>query len=97
MSATSDQPIISMSQSDLEALVRRVVREELMRLTRTSAPSVVDDWSHEGPDDPEGDEALLAEALAVLERYKSKPDAWTSLEDFEAELAQAEANNELPR
>ena len=86
MSTTSDQPIISMSQSDLEALVRRVVREELTRLARASARSVVDDWSHEGPDDPEGDKALLAEALVALMEYQEQPSSRMTWEEFEAEL-----------
>ena len=96
MSATTPQAAISISLTDLEALIRRVMREELARLLRARAPSILDDWSQEGPDDPTGDEELLAEALAVLEQHKDDPDAWMKWEDFKAELARAEAAGELP-
>ena len=55
------------------------------------AMSKVDDWEHKGPDDPRGDEALLAEALAVLQEHGGSADAWMNWEDFEAELDQANA------
>ena len=82
----------TISLTDLEAMIRRVVREELDR----RLPSIVDDWSQEGPDDHAGDEELLADALIVLEQYGDKPEAWTKWEDFEAELDSAEAAGELP-
>ncbi len=82
----------TISLTDLEAMIRRVVREELDR----RLPSIIDDWSQEGPDDPAGDEELLADALIVLEQYKDKPEAWTKWEDFETELDNAEATGELP-
>ena len=63
---------------------------------RATVASILDDWSQEGPDDPAGDEELLAEALAILEQYENDPDAWVSWEDFEAELARTEAAGELP-
>ncbi len=53
-------------------MIRRVVREQLDR----RLPSIVDDWSQEGPDDPAGDEELLADALIVPEQYRDKPEAW---------------------
>jgi hypothetical protein len=84
---------ITLSLSDLETMIRRVIREELARHTL----SVLDDSSQEGPDDPAGDEELLADALIVLEQYKDKPEAWTDWEDFKAELASAEASGELPQ
>jgi len=57
---------------------------------------ILDDWRHEGPDDPESDTLLRAEALAALERYAGQPDCWMSWEEFEAELDRAEAAGELP-
>ena len=96
MSATSTKTSVTISLADLENLIRRVVREELTRLLRQPTPSIGDDWSHEGPDDPAGDAALLADALAVLEEYGDKPETWMKWEDFEAELDRAEANGELP-
>jgi hypothetical protein len=96
MSATTNEVAITISLTDLENLVRRVVREELARLLRAPATSILDDWSHEGPDDPAGDEILLREALAMLKEYGDKPETWMKWEDFEAELARAEASGELP-
>jgi hypothetical protein len=58
--------------------------------------SLVDDWTHEGPDDPEGDRLLLAEALAESERYRAHPQEHMDWEAFKAELRQAEAAGELP-
>jgi hypothetical protein len=78
--------------TDLEAMIRRVIREELAH----HALSVLDDWSQEGPDDRAGDEESLADALVVLEEYKDRPEAWADWEDFKAELARAEAAGELP-
>jgi hypothetical protein len=94
--ATNAQTTITMSPAELEALIRRVVREEISQLVSASKPSILDDSSHEGPDDPEGDRELLTQALAVLEQYGDKPDAWTDWETFKAELKQAEAAGELP-
>ena len=100
MSATMPQAAITISLTDLENLIRRVVREvvheELSRLPRTPATPILDDWSQEGPDDSAGDEQLLHEAMAVLEEYGDKPETWTKWEDFEAELDRAEASGELP-
>lgn len=90
------QATITLTPADLEALVRRIVREEIGRLLHQPARSILDDWKQEGPDDPEGDAVLLREALAVLQEYGDKPDSWMSWEDFEAELDRAEAAGELP-
>lgn len=62
MCTTPAEPVVSMTRSELETLIRRVVREELLRALRPTNP--LDDWSHEGPDDPEGDEIIAREALA---------------------------------
>jgi hypothetical protein len=96
MSATMTQATITISLTDLENLIRRVVREELSRLPRMAALSILDDWSQEGPDDPKGDKELLTEALTMIEEYEKHPEGWKTLEEFEAELAQAEAARELP-
>jgi hypothetical protein len=80
-SATATEAAITISLTDLENLIRRVVREavreELACVAPSPAPSILDDWSHEGPDDPAGDEELLNEALAMLEEYGDKPETWT--------------------
>lgn len=86
---------IPLSPEDLESLIRRVVREELARLA--DAPtSILHDWRHEGPDDPEGDEELAQEAEILSRKYRESPDELMTLEDFEKELAFAEAAGELP-
>jgi len=90
------QTTVSLSPNDLEVLVRRVVREELTRLLHVPVRSILEDWRQEGPDDPAEDELLLREALAVLQGYGDRPEAWMNWEDFEAELDRAEAAGELP-
>lgn len=86
---------VTLSPADLEALIRRVVREELARLS--DAPtSILHDWRHEGPDDPAGDEALAREAEALSRRYRDAPEELMTLEEFERQLARAEAAGELP-
>jgi len=90
------QTIVTLSPNELKVLVRRMVREELVRLLRAPVRSILEDWRQEGPDDPAEDELLLREALVVLQRYEDQPDAWMNWEDFEAELDRAEAAGELP-
>lgn len=96
MSTQLTQTVATLSAAEFEALLRRIVREEISRVLHAPAPNPVDDWSHEGPDDPEGDAILLAEALEMIERRKTHPEDLMSLEDFEAELKRAEAAGELP-
>ena len=85
---------IPLAPADMEAMIRRIVkeavREELDRLRRDPA-AILLDWRHEGPDDPRGDEILLRDALAQSRRYRDSPEELTSLEDFQKELAEAEA------
>ena len=93
--ATTDatEQVISMKRSELESLIRTIIREELRHALRPLNP--VDDWSHEGPDDPEGDEILAREALAQIEEYEKNPYRRMTLEEYGAELARAEAAGEL--
>lgn len=86
-------PVVSMTKSELETLIRRVVREELRRALHAD---ILNDWSHEGPDDPEGDEIIAREALAQIAEYEQNPYPRMTLEEYEAELARAEAAGELP-
>jgi hypothetical protein len=95
MTTQQAEAVVSLTTSQLEALIRRVVREELAR-SRTQPLSVADDWSHEGPDDPEGDEILAREALAQIEQIKQDPSRVRKWEEVEAELIAAEARGELP-
>lgn len=82
--------------AELEALIRRVVREELTRLVQQQPGPTGDEWSHEGPDDPQGDEALLNDVLEQTEREKTTPAIRISWEAAKAELERAEAAGELP-
>jgi len=66
--------------------VKEAVHEEFTRLMRTPNRALLEYWIHEGPDDPAGDEQLLAEALTVIEQYEKNPDGWKILEEFEVEL-----------
>jgi hypothetical protein len=102
MDASVAEAAITISLTDLENLIRRVVHEvvheELVHLSRTSTLSILDDWSQEGPDDPAGDEELLTDALVMSQQYKESKEGWKSWEDFKAELEQeAETTHALPR
>lgn len=85
-----------MKSEDLEKLIRRVVREEVGDLLKKPARSILDDWRHEGPDEPWQDQLLLQDALAVLRVDGDDPEAWLGWDDCEAELDRAEAAGELP-
>ena len=86
----------SIDHQELEKLVRRMVREELRELLHKARPEILDDRSHEGPEDPDGDEQLLSQALATLQAHHEHPEDWMDWEEFEAELDRAEAAGELP-
>ena len=90
------QTTVSLSPAQLEQLIRRIVREEVSRLLRPSKSSVLDDWSHEGPEDPAGDAELLQEALEAVRQREQHPEASVRWEEFKAELRAAEAAGELP-
>jgi hypothetical protein len=96
MSNPSDQFTITVSRNELEALLRRIVREELTRLIEAQRPSLLDSWSHEGPDDSDGDAALLADVLAQIEREAATLAPRINWAEAKAELARAEAAGELP-
>lgn len=100
MSARTSQATITISLTDLENVIQRVVkdvvRDELSRALRTQSRAMLEYWEHEGPDDPAGDKALLKDALEIVERYEKNCGEWKTLEEFEAELARAEAAHELP-
>ncbi len=87
---------IALSRTDLEKLVRRVVREELRRLIETRR-TVSGDPLHEGPSDASQDQILLVEALDRLAEYGTDPDAWLDWDTVKAEIARAEAAGELSR
>lgn len=87
---SDQQTTVTLTVSELEALIRRVVREELLRLIQQQ-PSILEDWSHEGADDPEGDEELLTEVLTEIEREKTTPAVRISWEAAQAELDRAES------
>ncbi len=96
MSTTAIQTTISLSPQALEQLIRQALRDELAQLLRMPLRSILEDRRQEGPKDPAGDQLLLADALAVLQQYKDRPEAWKNWEEFEAELDKAEAAGELP-
>jgi hypothetical protein len=93
--------VVAINPTDLEQLIRRVVKEavqeEFMRLFRAPNRALLEYWIHEGPDDPSGDDELLAEAMTMIQRYEENKEGWKTLEEFEAELAEAETAHELPR
>ncbi len=81
---------------NLEALLRRIVREELTRLLEAQRSSLLDSWSHEGPDESDGDAALLADVLAQIEREADEAVPRINWAEAKAELARAEAAGDLP-
>ncbi len=93
--------VVAITTRDLEHLIRRVVKEavqeEFMRLFRAPNRALLEYWIHEGPDDPAGDDELLAEAMTMIRGYEENKEGWKTLEEFEAELTEAEAAHELPR
>lgn len=97
---TIPRTTITISLADLEALIRRVVREavheELSHLLRKLRPPILEDWEQEGPDDPMADEKLLAEALTMSQEYDKSKKGWKDWQDFKSELKSAEDAGELP-
>ena len=100
MNHAAPQVNTTVSLTELEAFIRRAVKEavheEFTRVLRQTPTPVVEDWTHEGPGDPTGDQMLLAEALAERERYRANPETWLDWGAFKAELKAAEAAGELP-
>ncbi len=86
---------MAIDPQELKELVRRLVREELAELMPGARPEILDDRSHDGPEDPEADDQLLREALITLQEHQIQPGGWMAWEDFEAELDRAEAADEL--
>ena len=99
MSAGSPQISTTLSLTEMEDMIRRAVKEavheEFARVLRRAPSSVAEDWTHEGPSDPAGDQSLLAEALTEHGRYRSSPETWMDWDAFKAELEAAEAAGEL--
>ena len=100
MSIMTPQVTITISMTELEALIHRAVREavheELSPLLRRSSFSNLDDWEQEGPEDPQGDEKLLTDALVMSQQYRENREGWKRWEDFKVELERSEAAGELP-
>lgn len=101
MEITASETTVTIRPSEFESLIRRVVKEavqeEFTRLFRVPNRSLLEYLIHEGPNDSEGDEQLLAEALSMIQQYQVNREGWKTLEEFEAELAEAGTANELPR
>ena len=68
MRVVSPQFNTTLSLTEMEALIRRgvkeAVHEEFVRVLRQAPASVAENWTHEGPNDPAADQLLLAEALS---------------------------------
>ena len=94
MSTPQAETVVTLTIGQLEALIRRVVREELAQYQAQPA-GPQDDWRHEGPDDPQGDEILAREALEQLEAYQRNPYRRTTFEEYKAKLAAEEKASEL--
>lgn len=114
---TVTENTVTISVSELEALVRRVARsiildeirdelrvesrdavraavcEEMKRAFGTPLRKLMEEWEHQGPYDPEGDDLLLADALEIIEKYKGDRSGFITLEELEAELAAERHSN----
>ncbi len=90
MSSLEPEFNTNLSLTEMEALIRRVVKEavheEFARLLQNLPGSVAENWAHEGKDDSAGDQLLLVEALTERERYRTNPEDWLEWEAFKAEL-----------
>ncbi|MCP4661991.1 MAG: hypothetical protein GY856_41845 [bacterium] len=84
MDSSTATPLPS-STEELESLIRRVVREEFDALLEHSRIGMELE-----------DEALAADAIAILEADRDRPEAWISWEEAKAEIARVEAAGELP-
>ena len=80
---------------ELRTLVRRMVREELAALLHQARPEILDDRSHEGPEDPAEDELLLRDALVTLQEHLDHPERFIDWEDFEASLTTGHRADEV--
>jgi len=100
MSATDPQFTITLSLQEVEALIRRVVKdaihEEFIQLQQYLPGSIAENWAHEGEEDLAGDQLLLAEALAERERYRTNPEEFEDWTAIKAKLEADEAAGELP-
>jgi hypothetical protein len=85
---------VTITVAELEAIIRRVVREEMQRHSDWIVRELIEFWRNEGPPDLEDDEMLLKDALEQIEKYNDDYSSCITLEELEAELA-AESN-ELP-
>ncbi|MGH9766961.1 MAG: hypothetical protein ACREAB_05940, partial [Blastocatellia bacterium] len=85
--------VATITVAELEAIIRRVAREEMRQHSDWIVREMIEFWRNEGPPDLEGDELLARDALELIEKYKNDHSGFITLEELEAELA-AEASAE---
>lgn len=85
------ETVVTLTISELEAIIRRVVHEEMRQQSDWIVRELIEFWRNEGPPDLEDDELLAREALEQIEKYQDDFSSCITLEELEAELA-AEAN-----
>ena len=90
MSSAAPQYNTTLSLTELEALIRRAVKEavheEFTRVLRQAPASAVENRSRDDPSDPAGVQLVLAEALAERDRYRANPETWMALGAFKKEM-----------
>ena len=84
MESSTATPLPS-STEELEALVRRILRDEIGVLVERARIEVERE-----------DEILARDAAAIWEADGDRPEAWMDWEEAKAELDRAEAAGELP-
>ncbi|MBO9325848.1 MAG: hypothetical protein J7463_10780 [Roseiflexus sp.] len=91
-----DQFTTTVSRNESEALLRRIIHEELTRPLEAQRLSLLEGQSREGPDDPDSDAALLADMLAQIEREAVTPAPRIDWAAVKAKLAHVEAAGKSP-
>jgi uncharacterized protein (DUF433 family) len=90
MSGAAPQYNTTLSPTELEALIRRAVKEavheEFARVLRQPPASAVENRSQDGPSHPAGEQLVLAEALAERDHYRINPETWMAWGAFKKEM-----------
>jgi uncharacterized protein (DUF433 family) len=90
MSSVAPQYNMTLSPTELEALIRRAVKEavheEFARVLRQPPASAIENWSQDGPGEPASELLVLAEALAERDRYRTNPQTWLARGAFNKEM-----------
>lgn len=91
-----EQQHITLSVSELEGLLERLVRSIVREELQAYLPALGVYLQQSGEQEDDGDKQLLQEALAALEHARKHPETVQAWATFTGELLQSEAAGELP-